>query len=233
MYRKPKRHKLLEDINLDSLMDILTCAFGIMLFLVIFAVIEARGVNINMVTPIAKDPPQNSERLIFLCDKGRIRYLGFAQSITKMLGKKHITFENVPTVVKEANGKNITDGYFSYSLNYDEWSTFFKKLRSISVIIKERADINGETVEELKKKSSKYSKLLEKFDKSKEWIAFLVDDKSLEVFREARSIATKEGFSVGWDPGTVTFPYEEIIIGGGNPARSKSTPRLMLSTKQN
>lgn len=232
MYRKSKNHRLSENINLDSLMDILTCAFGVMLFLVIFAVIEARGVNIKMVTPMAQEPPQDSERLIFLCDNGRIRYLGFDQSVIELieiLGKKQITFDNVPMLIKEANEKNITDGYFSYSLNHFEWSTIFERRRIISVIIKERADISGETVDQLKKGPSQYATLLQQFDKNKAWIAFMVDDKSMEVFREARSIAIKDGFSVGWDPGSITFPYEEVILGGGNRASGKGVPCVLCS----
>lgn len=229
MYVKKRKRLFTNDINLDSLMDILTCSFGVMLFVVIFAVLEARGVNIKMLTPLAQDPPKGSERILFVVNNGRIRFFDVQRSVDKLIGKSRVTFESVPNLVKQANEKKITDQYFSYSLEYNEWmegNSFFGTTtrRSVSLIVKEKEAAYGDTLEQLQQGSSEFKDIIKRFDKSKSWIAFSLSEDSLDVFREARSIAIQNGFRTGWDPGFIHFPYKEVILGGG-PTRGQNAPR--------
>lgn len=232
MYRKTRRNIFIDGINLDSLMDILTCLVGIMLLVVIFAVIEARGVNVRMHMPMVKDPPENSERIICICNKGRVRLFDIDSAIEK-LAKSNLTlcFENVPKLVDNANNRNIGDEYFKYRLGYKEWTEGTRNHRSISIVINERDDAKGDTAKELQEPSSKLVKLLKQFDARKHWIAFMVDKDSLEVFKKIREICIENGFTTGWDPGSITFPYTETIR-GRNRVRSRFTPRNDLGSPQ-
>ena len=222
---KKKRGKQFFDTNLDPLMDVLTCAVGVMLFVVIFAVMEARGVSIKMFTPMLKEPPPKSERKIFLCKDGMIRFFDWGDSAKELLkGIKNVGFYGVPSFVETANKKNITDGFFRYELEYDEWGFWPSQSRSISVVINPIEGSPGESVEDFKKPTSKLLERLKHLDKDKVWISFLLDGKSLKVFREARGKALEAGFSVGWDPTEIIFPYKECIAGcgGGSSGRGRA-----------
>ena len=67
MYRPRKAKAARDDSSLDSLMDVLSCAVGVMLFIVIFAVIEARGTSVLIYAPpLLREPPVQSERILVL-----------------------------------------------------------------------------------------------------------------------------------------------------------------------
>ena len=225
MYRETKKRGTLDNLNLDSLMDILTCTVGLMLFIVIFAVIEAQGVRIKMFTPMVKDAPANSGRKLFICKNGRIRFFDSVNSIEKLLGNWKLSYKNVPAIVESANKKNITDGYFDYKLDYDQWTEgdWYQgqtNYRSIILIVNERGDKKGETADQLKFNTAEFREIIEKFNKNNVWIAFSVDTKSFEVFREARKICVENGFITGWDPADIIFPLRTVILGGGRRSGS-------------
>ena len=232
MYRKARKEPSGNVLDAESLMDILTCVVGVMIFIVLIAVLDAQGVGFNMFTPIAENPSAESERKVFLCKSGRIRLLDVDGSIHRMLGDARITYNSVPAVVEAANQKNISDGYFSYQLDYDSWEEgSYRFRRSISVVVNEREGISGETVDDLEKPSSRYTKLLDELDPDSAWFAFAVDKESLDVFRKARDIAIQKGFAIGWDPSTIEFPLREVIFGGGN-RYNPNHPGQILSTRQ-
>lgn len=222
MFRKKRKTKSF-DTNLDPLMDVLTCAVGVMLFVVIFAVMEARGVSIKMFTPMLKDPPAKSERKIFLCKKGTIKLFDFDSSAKELLkGIEKIGFDGVPTFVERGNKKGVNDGYFRYKLEYDEWGFWPYQSRSISIICTPIENVVGESIADLKKPSSKIAERLRSFDKNKVWVTFLIDGgESLEVFRKTRDEALKYGFATGWDPKDITFPHKECVVGCGGGGRGK------------
>ncbi len=57
--------------------------------------------------------------------------------------------------------------------------------------------------------------MFQEADPAQEWFAFLIDEASIEVFREARTVLSEQGFAVGWDPSKLKFPYTEVVLGGG------------------
>lgn len=212
---KKKTKKQFFETNLDPLMDVLTCSVGVMLFVVIFAVMEARGVSIKMFTPILKAPPANSERKIFLCKDGMIKHFDWDSSARELLkGVERIDFDSVPSFVEKANKKDVNDGNFRYKLEYDEWGWPYQR-RSISIVTGPIEGVLGESAEDIKKPLSKFSETLKLFDKSKVWITFLVDGKSLDIFRKAREKVLEAGFATGWDPANITFPDKECVAGCG------------------
>ena len=224
MERRPKNRKKANTLNLDSLMDILTCTVGLMLFIVIFAVLEAHGVRIKMYTPMVKDAPENSERKLFICKNGTIRILDVNSKIDMLFANWKLNYENVPKIVQSANRKNVNDDFFRFELAYNEWEegnywTGQKTYRSIDLVVLEKS-VSGETVEQISSISSKYEKTIQKFDNTKIWVAFSVDENSLEVFRKAREICIENDIATGWDPVSFNFPLRVNLIGGNQDANS-------------
>ena len=79
MYRPRRSRTTVDNLNLDSLMDVLSCSVGVMLFIVVFAVIEARGTNVlEYSPPLLREPPGNSQRILALCKDERVRILDVA-----------------------------------------------------------------------------------------------------------------------------------------------------------
>ena len=238
MYRKKRRSNNDEVGNLDSLMDILTCVVGVMLFVVIFAVMEARGVNIKIFTPLAQEPSKEINRNIFLCSDGRIRNFAFNSALEKLFFTNiKLSFDNIPKIVDIANQKKVADSYFKYRLDYKEWTEESllgeSRHRAILTIVNEIPGVGGEGFEDIKLENSNFNAALSQLDSNGVWIAFLVDKESLDVFRQAREIALNHGFTVGWDPGKIQFPYNEVILGGDRRKKSKFAPRDKLNTYQN
>ncbi len=219
MSKKRRRGSLFDALNLDSLMDILTCTVGMMLFIIIFAVIEARGVRIKLFTPLAREAPEGVERKVILCHHGTVRLFDFDGAIEQLVGDREVTYYSIPSIVEKAKTKNITDGYFNYKFEWDEeenWSFFGSTSRRYFIITAEEIEgQQGEGLPQLKRAENRFSQLLQSIDKDKYWVGFLVDEESLEVFRKAREICISQGFDTGWDPGKLDFPFRQELGGGG------------------
>ena len=235
MYR-PRRSRQPEfDMNLDSLMDVLTCSVGVMLFVVIIAVIEAKGSSILFFSPpLLREPPDNSRRVLALCQKGRVRILDVGMALEQLMGStKQLKFTDVPGFVAEANRKNVSDGNFNYRLVFrDEPHGEDNRRRVVSLRVEARPGVDGESPEELVDGRSEYEQFLETLDEEHNWLAFGVDKDSLKVFQKARWIAFYRGFLTGWDPVSMEFPYEEVILGGGFRQREEGKPRSGLDIVQ-
>jgi len=215
------------DLSLDSLMDVLSCSVGVMLFIVIIGVLEARGTNILLYSPpLLREPPANSNRVLALCQGGKVRILNIGMALDQFMGDmSQLNYEDVPRFVDEANRRNIADASFNYRLVYrDEPHGEHNRKRMVSVRVEARPGAEGESPDDLVNGLSEYERLLIALDEDRNWVAFGVDGDSIEVFRQARSIALEMGFSTGWDPVSIEFPYEEVILGGGVRQRVEGKP---------
>lgn len=218
MLNRKKTSKFGIVVNLDSLMDVLTCAVGIMLFVVIFTVIEARGVSFKFFTPMQKGiAPEGKTRNLFICKNGKIKFLNINMAYDSLMHNVSLTYNNIPRIVELANKRNTKDEYFNFTYNYrDEEEYWYYNTRRIIIIIDENDPYGGDDAETIKTNDSPVSKIINSLDTANNWIAFAIqDEKSLDVFREARNLAIKKGISNGWDPLKVEFPFE-LSGGGGN-----------------
>ena len=100
------------------------------------------------------------------------------------------------------------------------------------VRVEEMPGVSGESSNDLVSALSVFERSLSGLDRKRHWIAFGVDGESLEVFREARAIAMERGFSTGWDPVSIEFPYEEVVLGGGSRKQVEGKPRSGLGIIQ-
>lgn len=212
-----KRRSL--DANFDPLMDILISVVGIMVIIVLFAVISARGkmiskdVTVKVVAPMLRVPASGVTSKIFLCRSDKIYYFGIEEGIEKMVGG--IYANDLDTLISKANKKNVKDEYFKYKLaGISRYNLAdINRKNPVVILIVDLIKDSGETLEDLAKGNSLFINKIRQFEKGRNWIHFLVDKKSFEVFNLAKEIAEEEGFSMGWDPVSISFPYKECLEG--------------------
>jgi hypothetical protein len=235
MYRPRKTKLSLDDGSLDSLMDVLTCAVGVLIFIVIFAVIEAQGTSVLMYAPpLLREPPADSRRVVVLAQNRRMRILDINAALKQLLkDSDRLTYAQVPDFVESANRNNVSDRHFRYRLTFrDEGYGENNRKRVVSVRVEEKSGIIGDEIDDFGDGSSVFEQALGELDAKKHWLAFGVDAESLKIFRRARVLALENGFSTGWDPMAIKFPYEEVVLGGGDEKKVVGKPRSGLGITQ-
>lgn len=234
MYRQKRARTSGNNWDLDALMDVLSCSVGILLFVIIFAVIEARGSSIAIYAPLMREPPAASSRIIVLCQDGNIRLLEIDKALETLLeGSDKLAYSEVPAFVEHANEGKVADRFFRYRLLYrDEGLGSNDRKRVVSLRVEEKPGAEGEDVTALRSGSSFFERELANLDKNRHWLAFAVDVDSLDVFHQARKIAMDKGFSSGWDPLEMRFPHEEVVLGGTKNPPVEGKPRSGLGIIQ-
>ena len=231
MYRKPRQGDSAGILNLDSLMDILSCLVGVMLFLVIYTVLQLGSTAFQLAVPTPLDPPEDSKRVVILCNNGTVRVIDTSGPIGELLtGLEIVTYSDIPNFVREANRRPPIDQYFRFRLDYVERAIALGgRTRAFEVEIQELPGAVGDSIHQLDDGSA-YAAILDGLDADDTWLAFAVDSTSLNVFRRARQLASERGFATTWDPFTLDFPTTFAVAAdgsGGGPS-----PRGALSKPQ-
>ena len=205
MYRKLKAKDRSGILDLDSLMDILSCLVGVMLFLVIYTVLELGSVAYQAEVPVGRFRPLGAERVMVLCEEGRVRVLDVRRPLDELLSGFEIvrSFDEVPVFV-EGNRRDPTDAHFSYELMH-HGRLAAELLGTLELRIEERPEAVGDSIHQLSEES-RYVRTLERLDPGRVWLSFAVDDASVDVFRRARELAVSRGFATGWNQQTLDFP---------------------------
>lgn len=207
-------------------MDILSCLVGVMLFLVIYTVLQMGSAAYQAEVPVMRAPPSGSEPVVVLAGDGTIRPLDVRQPLNDLLrGFEIVTSSDVPVFVAQANARPTLDPYFEYSLDYDDrFPEFGDPLGTLSLVIREREDAVGDSLQQLDR-SSRFVALLGGLDPTEHWLAFEVDSSGVDVFRRARDMAIDEGFTVLWNPMQMEFPFRHTLAGGSptDLLRSRNT----------
>lgn len=215
MYRKASRRGRSGLLDLDSLMDILSCLVGVMLFLVIYAVLELGSAAYEAVIPIARATPAGARPVVVLVDRGTVRPLDVRGPLAVLLaGIEIIEPADVPVFVTQANERPTVDPWFEYTLTYDDrFEDLGDVSRTLALEIRERTAAVGDSVHELDETSA-FHAFLEDLDPDEHWLAFEVDSTSVDAFRRARDMAVARGFSIGWSPLQIDFPFIHVLAGG-------------------
>lgn len=215
MARLRRKRKDDAELDLDSLMDILTCSIGVMVAVVLVAVLDARSAAINVTLPMAQDPPEASTRKVMLCSDGQLRPFEFGRALEVLVGEGRITFEGLPRRVAQANEAEVTDGFFDYRFEMGERRRGLQIFRSADLIAEPRTGARPFRLEELEEDPSRFLDKLEALRaEGPIWVAFLVDEESIPLFRKARELVASRGIPSGWDPGRPRFPHRETVLGG-------------------
>lgn len=229
MYRKPRPSDSASVLNLDSLMDILSCLVGVMLFLVIYTVLELGSTSFEVSVPTPRDRPVESRRVLVLANGGTVRPLDSNRPISELLtGVQGVALEDVSSFVRQANLSPPTDAHFQYRLGFDEEASILDpQVRAFDIEIRQLPGEPGDSIHQLEAGSS-YSAILGALDPDFIWLEFAVDSESLDVFRRARDMAEQRGFATRWGPLELAFPVRfDLGTGGEGPA-----PRSTLSKPQ-
>ena len=120
MYRKPRSSEGASILNLDSLMDILSCLVGVMLFLVIYTVLELGSTSFEVSVPTPRDRPLESRRVLVVANGGTVRGLDSTQPVSDLVaGLRTVAIDDVQQILREANLSPPTDQHFQYLLDFD------------------------------------------------------------------------------------------------------------------
>jgi len=228
MYRKPRHRGDADILDLDSLMDILSCLVGVMLFLVIYTVLELGSVTYEASIPVVRQAPPGSERVVVMVDQGMVRVLDARGPIEQLTsGFEIVRYEEVPAFVADVNARAPADWHFFYSLVFDNRiSAFGNPIGAIDLLVEERPGVVGDSIHQIDS-NSRFAAALGALDPAEVWLSFAVDTESVEVFRVAREFASARGFATRWDPVSVDFPVTHILAEGG--AEILLTPRSTLT----
>ena len=214
MYRKPRRQTHSVELDLDSLMDILSCLVGVMLFLVIYTVLELGSAAYQAEVVVSPNVGPNSRRVVVLAEGGTVRVLDTRPALAQLLSGFEIvrSVDEVGLFV-EASGSVPTGPYFSYSLAR-EFRPTTDLLAMLDLVVEERPGAVGDGPNQLDERSS-YAAALDALDPRDAWLAFAVDSTSVDVFRRAREMAIARGFATGFDLLTLDFPLTLPLSSAG------------------
>ena len=205
MYRKPRARPEGAALDLDSLMDILSCLVGVMLFLVIYTVLQLGSTAYQAEVVVSRERVVGSERVVVVANDRTVRVLDVRGPLAELLSGFEIVqaYTEVPVFV-EAIERTPSDAHFTYGLAYRARSTT-ELLGFLDLVIGERPDMVGDSLHELGPES-RYAEALRRLDPERVWLAFAVDGDSGDIFRRAREMAIASGFATGFDQLSLDFP---------------------------
>lgn len=204
MYRKPRHKDRSGVLDLDSLMDILSCLVGVMLFLVIYTVLELGSAAYSSEVVVSPNRSPEARRVVVLVNHGTVRVLDVRPALVDLLAGFEIV-RSVPEaeLFVESNRSSPYDAHFSYALGFEVRSTT-DLLGLLDLVIDERPGTVGDSLNATG--SGSYLAALDRLDPGEAWLAFALDQESVDVFRRARELAIERGFATGFDLLTLDFP---------------------------
>lgn len=228
MYRKPRSSEGASILNLDSLMDILSCLVGVMLFLVIYTVLELGSTSFEVSVPTPRDRPIESRRVFVVVNDESVRMMNSSQPVSDLLTfMAGADVSELSERVAEANLSPPTDNYFRYRLDYDRDAVRVnEQVRDYDILVSELPGEVGERIGALDGES-RFEAELDDLDSDFFWLEFAVDSASVDVFRRARDIAEAKGFATRWVPLDLTFPLSYSLTedrDGPNARNALSKP---------
>jgi len=214
MYRKPKQKDRSVTLDLDSLMDILSCLVGVMLFLVIYTVLELGSAAYQAEVVVSPMAAPDARRVVVLAEAGTVRVIDVRPPLAGLLAGFEIV-QSVPEVrlFVEAGQNTPTDPHFRYTLTYQPRSTT-DLLGLMDLVVEERPAAVGDSIAQLGDGSS-YIEALDRLDPNESWLAFAVDSTSVDIFRRARELAIERGFATGFDLLSLDFPLTLPLSSSG------------------
>jgi hypothetical protein len=205
MYRKARARRGGAALDLDSLMDILSCLVGVMLFLVIYTVLELGSAAYRAEVVVSPERVPGSERVVVVANDRTVRVLDVRGPLEELLSGFEIVqaYPEVPIFV-DGLQRTPADAHFSYGLRYEPRSST-ELLAFLELVITERPGLVGDSIHQLGP-DSRYAEALRRLDPERVWLGFAVDSGSGDVFRRARDMAIKSGFATGFDELSLEFP---------------------------
>ncbi len=214
MYRKLRKRDGGTPLGLDSLMDILSCLVGLMLFIVMYTVMQLGTAAYQSEVLVSREPALGSRRVVVLAHDGAIRMLDTRVPLRELLSGFEIV-QSVGEIQRfiEANPRAPEDRYFGFGLQYQfRPTTDFYAMLNLEIV--ERPGVVGDSIHQLSA-NSRYAAALRELSPDEAWLAFAVDSTSIDVFRRAREMAIAEGFATGFDLLSFDFPLSVALSEDG------------------
>jgi len=204
MYRKPPKQNRGITLDLDSLMDILSCLVGVMLFLVMYTVLELGSAAYQAEVVVSPTRAPGTRRVEVVAEGGTVKLLDPRPALVDLLSGFEIvqSVGDVQTFV-DASRAAPPDPYFGYSLAFEVRATT-DLLGMLDLVVQEKPG-DGESFSQLDE-DSRFAAALDALDPEDAWLSFAVDEESVDAFRRARELAIERGFATEFDLLTLDFP---------------------------
>lgn len=214
MYRKPRHRTRGGALNLDSLLDILSCLVGVMLLLVIYTVLELGSTSYEARVPALREAPEGSRMVVVVAQERTARVMDVNRALGGLLtGIDIVRAIDLPTFVQQANRRPTVDRFFTYTLERrDVVAASADPVEELDLRIEVRPGVVGDSLHQLLP-GSPFASALDRLDPDRAHLVFAVDTLSVDVFRRARRMAAERGFATDWRPGSLDFPLAHELTG--------------------
>jgi hypothetical protein len=195
-------------------MDILSDLVAVIVFIVLYAIMELSSQAYQAEVVVSREPTPGSQRVVVVCEAGTVRVLDVRPALRDLLDGYEIV-QSVGEIERfiVSNQRRPTDRHFAYTLLHEFRPTtdFYAML---DLQIDEIQGTVGDSIHQLGG-SSKFASALRELDPSDVWLAFAVDTASVDVFRQARELAIASGFATGFDLLSLDFPLRVALSEDG------------------
>lgn len=203
MARRRKKEEV--QIELDSFLDILTNAIGIIIVITVMAILNSAHMTFIFRTPFVQKTEKTA--LLFECRNKRVAFIDKAnlheqlEAYRRQIKKQGLTELQLRRKLQSEQYK-IEDTYYQADLAKfinDDLEVFIPK-----------EDQQGENIHHLGTEDAEFKSLARQIDPQVNFAFFLVRPDSYRVFRKARKILWDLGVQVGWEPLSLG---QQIIFG--------------------
>jgi hypothetical protein len=230
MYRKQRPGAGGNPLDIESLMDILTCLVAVIVFIVMYAIMELGSHTYQAEVLVSPEPSAGTQRVLVVCEAGTVRVLDVRPALRELLDGYEIV-QSVGEIERFiASSQRVpSDRHFTYALLHEFRPTtdFYAML---DLEIGEAAGTVGDSIHQLDDEGSSYAAALRELDPTDVWLSFAVDTASVDVFRRAREVAIAAGFATGFDLLSLEFPLRVALSEDGlddllSPLNTLSKPQ--------
>ena len=200
-------------VSLESCVDIMTNVIGVFVLIAALTAVSATdAAKVNMGRPMLHKPPEGLKRVLFECRHGKV--FAFPED---ELGRKLDEGIANRGGSKFSSASDIESFLRSLELDTDDYKVQPLVMFPFTVALKFelREGAKGDTVSELTRRQSRFSKTLAGLTPKQRWLFFVVREDSFEAFITARRVAKETGFEVGWHPMKSSENIIVTLAGGG------------------
>lgn len=181
---------------------------------------EVEGLPAKEITlPNPRPAPEGTRPQTVLCREGRVLFVD-AENIRKAAQKKVLGILQRKKLGRDPaagiDGKILAEQFNRDPPKNRNWPFNVKMTIAgrVPKIVLQRREGGGETVEQIKRSSSRYQRQLSRTNRNQYYLQFLVWPDSFEAYLEARKLASERDLLAGWKAQTATA--EHTIDLGGN-----------------
>ncbi|MBM3499768.1 MAG: hypothetical protein FJX74_13995 [Armatimonadetes bacterium] len=194
------------ELNLDSLGDMVANSLGILIIVVIYAVLAARGTFVPRHLPYQQKTTK--EQVTYLVLPTGIYYAPLDELVRKyMTGLPYYSpsgfspgYDGIPRLVDAINSRRVELYQFECTGSADYVDNYpSRAVTHVTLHVRLKASPSAVGTNEL-------ASTLPNLDKDRQWLLFWVAPDAIPTYEAGREVAVEAGFSAGWAPWTYAFP---------------------------